>query len=228
MIDRKAGRGKRRGFTLAEVVVTAAVLVIIAAAAVPALSGYYSQQRVNDTRDMLASLSLSVNNHNTVSGTRGFGRVVNALRKYPGKLSHLTVPILPTDRPCQVAGGVTGYSTADTGTVGWKTSAPYSGLNIVAAKGVETPLGWIHDSVVKGTVAAGTTGFAELHIDSVARDDARALDFAIDDAIDSASGYIRFWNATGLTSGSNLRLVRFLIPSPVSGTTQIGCAGTNG
>jgi prepilin-type N-terminal cleavage/methylation domain-containing protein len=221
-------RQSRPGFSLAEVVVTAAVLVIIAAAALPSLSGYYSQKRVNDTRDVLVSLSMSIANQNVAAGERGFGRVVNATRKYPGRLSQLTIPILPADRQCQIAGGATGYAAADTGTTGWKAGAPYSGLNIVLDKGVETPLGWVHDSVVKGTIAAGTTGFAELHIDSVARNDVVNLDAAIDDNVDSTSGMIRFVNATGLSSASNLRLVQFLIPSPVSGTTQIGCAGNNG
>ena len=200
--------------------------MIIAAAAVPALAGYYSQQRVSDTRDVLLSLSLSVNNHNNRNGTRGFGRLVNATRKYPFKLSQLTIQILPTDKQCQVAAGAAGYVAADT--TAWKTGAPYSGLNIVLNKGVETPLGWVHDSVVKGTAAAGTTGYAELHIDSIASDDARSLDLIIDDAIDSTAGFVRWVNGTGLSSGSNLRLVRFLLPSPVSGATQIGCVGANG
>jgi prepilin-type N-terminal cleavage/methylation domain-containing protein len=223
-----APRRCRPGFTLAEVVVTAAILVIIAAAALPALSGYYSQKRVSDTRDILVSLSLSLANHNVAAGGRGFLRLVNATRKYPGKLSHLTVPILPADKQCQVAGGATVYTAADTGIAGWKVGTPYSGLEIIPNKGVNTPLGWVHDSVVKGTTAAGTTAFAELHIDSVSRDDARNLDLAIDDAIDSTTGFIRFVNATGLSSGSNLRLVRFLISSPVNGATQIGCSGANG
>jgi hypothetical protein len=204
------------------------VLVVIAAAAVPALSGYYSQQRVIATRDILLSLSMSIGNQNQVAGERGFGRLVNATRKFPGRLSQLTIPILPSDRPCQTAGGATGYITADTGVAGWKLGAPYSGLAIVQNQGVETPLGWAHDSVVKGTLAAGTRGFAEIHIDSVARDDVLSLDLAIDDAVDSLTGFVRFVNATGLSSASNLRLVRFLISSPVTGTTQIGCAGTNG
>src|SRR5205085_7867715 len=100
--------------------------------------------------------------------------------------------------------------------------------NIIPNQGVETPLGWVHDSVVKGTIAAGTTAFAELHIDSVARSDVLELDAAIDDAADSLTGLVRWVNATGLSSGSNLRLVRFLISSPLNGTTQIGCAGING
>jgi prepilin-type N-terminal cleavage/methylation domain-containing protein len=218
----------RRGFTLAEVVVTAVVLVIIAAAALPALSGYYSQQRVDDTREILVSLNQSINNHSPVSGGRGFGRLVSATRKYPGKLSQLTTQIIPADRQCQVAAGATAYVAADTGVAGWKLGAPYSGLPIVLNQGVETPLGWVHDSVIKGTVAAGTTGFAEVHIDSVARDDVLALDLMIDDAVDSTAGFIRFVNATGLSSASKLRLVRFLIPSPVNGATQVGCAGANG
>jgi prepilin-type N-terminal cleavage/methylation domain-containing protein len=219
---------QRRAFTLAEVIVTAAVLVIIAAAALPALAGYYSQQRLSGTRDVLLSLSMSLANHNSAGGERGFLRVVNATRKYPGKLSHLTIPILPTDRQCQTAGGATVYTAADTGIAGWKVGAPYSGLNIIQNKGVQTPLGWVHDSVVKGTIAAGTTGFIELHIDSVARDDVQNLDALIDDATDSTTGFVRWVNATGLSSASNLRLVRFLVSSPVSGTSQIGCVGVNG
>jgi prepilin-type N-terminal cleavage/methylation domain-containing protein len=209
-----------RGFSLAEVVVAAAVLAIVVAVAAPSLSGYYNQKRIDETAAALESLSHSLNNPQIASDSRGFLQMdsSSATNKYPQKLSHLTIQISTTDRQCSAA-GTTAYVAADT--LFWKRWGPFSTTNIIPNQGVATPLGWIRDSVVKGSAAAGTVGWVELHMDSLARDDALALDQAIDDGIDSLSGLIRFVNSPSV---STLRFVRFLLPSPINtGTTQIGC-----
>lgn len=209
-----------RGFSLAEVVVTVAVLAIIVAVAAPNLAGYYNQKRITETAGILGSLAQSLNTVAVNSKSRGFLQMDStaATRKYPQKLSHLVVRIGLTDRQCSAA-GTTAYVAADT--IFWNRWGPFSTLNIIPDQGVSTPLGWIRDSVVKGSAGAGTVGSVELHMDSLARDDARALDLELDDAIDSTAGIIRFVNSPSV---STLRLVRFLLPSPVmTSPTQVGC-----
>jgi type II secretory pathway pseudopilin PulG len=220
----RARIGRRRrsqnAFSLAEVVVTAGILAIIIAIAAPSLSGYYNQRRVTETATILKSLSGSLNNPQMGSGDRGFLQMdsTSNTNKYPQKLSHLAVQISTTDRQCSIT-GTTAYIAADT--LFWKRWGPFSTLNIIPNQGVATPLGWIRDSVVKGSLAAGTVGWVELHMDSLARDDARALDDQIDNGIDSLTGLIRFVNSPSV---STLRLVRFLVSSPIATTpAQIGC-----
>jgi prepilin-type N-terminal cleavage/methylation domain-containing protein len=204
---------RRRGFTLAEVVVATIVLAIVAGVAVASFAGYNNQKRVAETAEILASLGTSLNNNNTAGGGMGFLQTVS--RKYPRQLNHLTRQILRTDLSCIAAV----YVTADT--VAWRTWAPYSGLNIIQGQGVATPIGWVHDSVVKGTAGAGTAGWVELHIDSISPDDAQSLDILVDNSSNAAAGLVRYVPTTGVPT---LRLVRYLIPSPVTaGVAQIGC-----
>lgn len=203
----------RPGFTLAEVVVATIIMAVIAAVAVTSLAGYYNQKRVAETAVILASLGTSLNNNNTAGGGMGFLQIV--ARKYPRQLNHLTRQILTTDLSCIGAVYTAANATA------WATAAPYSGLNIIQGQGVATPLGWVHDSVVKGTAGAGTAGWVELHIDSLSPDDAQALDILIDNTSNAATGLVRYVATTGVPS---LRLIRYLLPSPVTGgTNQIGC-----
>jgi prepilin-type N-terminal cleavage/methylation domain-containing protein len=214
--------GRRRGFTLAEVVVTAAVLVIIAAITMPSLAGYYNIKNVAETKATLLSLGLALNNQSVIAQDRGFLQQVNT--KYPQKLSYLTTPIVSaTSTQCgsTVATPLT-FGVADV--TAWNAAGPFTDINVIANKGVATPLGWVHDSVVKGASAVGTAGWVELHIDSIERADVRALDSLIDTSVDSAAGQIRFVTATTLPNSSTLRLIRFLVSSPLSSATaQIGC-----
>jgi hypothetical protein len=114
----------------------------------------------------------------------------------------------------------------------WRASPPYSSYNIIPLQGVATPLGWIQDTVVKGTQtgANGSSpkGWVELHIDSLSTADVQAIDLAVDDVVDSASGIVRDSTARGTATSLNLHLLRFLIPAPLfrrSGATDstTGC-----
>jgi prepilin-type N-terminal cleavage/methylation domain-containing protein len=208
----------RRGFTLAEIVVSAVILTIIAAVAVPSFSGYYSQKRATDTAGTLNSLALSLNNYNNQVGPLGY---LQTVLKYPQRLNHLTNKISTTDKQCSGA--------AYTGTMvtAWLTRGPYSGLNIVSGMGVATPLGWVHDSVIKGTqtgtFGSSQSGWVELHIDSLSDTDVQNLDVLVDNAIDSTTGLIRDSTATATLTSAHLHLVRFLLPAPLNGANSIGC-----
>jgi hypothetical protein len=121
----------------------------------------------------------------------------------------LRIPITTSDQQC--SGAV--YTPAQVAL--WRSTPPFTTLNVATGQGVATPLGWIHDSVLKGTAAAGTAGYVELHIDSLSTDDVAAVDVKIDGASDSTSATVRYTTATGTLTSANLHLLRFLIPAPI-------------
>lgn len=207
-------RGARFGFTLAEVVVSAAILAIGAAVSIPIFAGYYDNQRATTTRNLLQSLSLSLNNPNAAAGNLGF---LSSLGKYPFRISQLTIKVTTNDSSCSHAK----YSTTDTTNYNLHGTAPvlsppYSGLPIVQYRGLYTPLGWVHDTVVKGA----TPGWVELHIDSVSTDDAQMLDIAVDGSSTPSTGLLRYATST---TNANFQLVRYLIPAPLNGANTTGC-----
>lgn len=211
-------RGSRPGFTLAEIVVSAVILTVIAAIALPSYAGYNNAKRASDTATILNSLALSLNNYNNQAGPTGYLQTVG---KYPQFLHHLTSAITTSDKQC--SGAV--YTTTQVSN--WLKHAPYSGLDIVTSNGVSTPLGWVHDSVIKGThtgaFGSSQSGWVELHIDSVSTTDVLSLDSLVDNGIDSTQGLIRDSTATNTLTSANLHLIRFLIPAPLNGSNSIGC-----
>ena len=234
----------RRGFTLAEVIVSLVILAVSAAVIVPYLAAQNRRKNAEDTRDMLFSLAMSLNNPHWCSvldsprcpvalpvsryaaGYQGFVQSVNT--KYPQLLHNLTTKPLTTEKSCNnVVWTTAPAASADTtlwnpsGTAPSGNAAqfpPFSGLAIVAGKGVYTPLGWIHDSVLKSTTGTPSiTGFVELHIDSLSLDDVQELDQVIDGSVSGTAGLLRF-----ATNGS-FQLARFLVTAPLNGATTFGC-----
>jgi hypothetical protein len=226
----------RSAFTLAEVVVSVVILVVAAAAVVPYLAAQNRRKQAEDTRDILFSLSMSLNNPHTctavfspscpalpaTSRSIGYQGFMQHVTKYPQQLHQLTTKILLTDRSCN--GSL--YVAADT--VAWNPAgvapgaagkfAPYSGLSIVTGKGVLTPIGWVHDSVLKSTTGSPSiAGWVEVHIDSLSLDDVNELDQVIDGSVGGTTGLLRF-----ATNGS-FQLARFLITAPVNSGVTKGC-----
>jgi hypothetical protein len=208
-----------------EIVVVGVILTIVAAIVVPNVAGYYNQKRASDTVAILKSLSLSLNNPNGMANDLGF---LQTVLRYPSRLSHLTVKILVTDKQCS---GVV-YTAAQV--AAWRASPAYSSYNILPLQGVATPLGWIQDTVVKGTrndaIEPGSSpkGWVELHLDSLSTADVQAIDLAIDDVVDSTKGLVRDSTARGTATALNLHLLRFLVSAPLlrrSGATDstMGC-----
>src|SRR3954469_7199645 len=165
----------RRAFTLIEVVVVGLILAIVAAIIVPSAAGYYNQKRVNDTVTILKSLGVSLNNRNGMADDYGF---LQTVLRYPSRLSHLTLAITVADKQC--SGAV--YTAAQV--AAWRASPAYPSFNILPLQGVSTPLGWIQDTVVKGTrndateFGSAARGWVELHMDSLSTTDVQAIDLA--------------------------------------------------
>jgi prepilin-type N-terminal cleavage/methylation domain-containing protein len=205
-------RNRRHGFTLMEVVVVGVILAIIAAIVVPSAAGYYNQRRASETVEILKLLSRSLNNRDGMVDDYGF---LQTVLRYPQRLSHLTLKITVADKQC--SGAV--YTAAQV--AAWRATPAYSNYNILPLQGVATPLGWVQDTLVKGTrndlTEAGSAprGWVELQMDSLSTADVEAIDFLVDDAIDSARGIVRDSTARGTATSLNLHLLRFLMPAPL-------------
>lgn len=207
-----------------EIVVVSVILVVVAAVALPNLAGYYNNKRALETVSILTELGRSLNNNNVLNGDFGF---LQTVLRYPLRLSHMNVKITTSDRQCSAAV----YTAAQV--AAWRLSPPYSRLNIQPLKGVATPLGWIQDTVVKGTqtgtFGSSQKGWIELHLDSLSTTDVEMIDLLVDEAIDSTAGVIRDSTARGTATSLNLHLLRFLIAAPAfkrSGAgadSMIGC-----
>jgi hypothetical protein len=203
-----------------EIVVVGVILTIVAAIVVVGAMGYTNQKRIDDTVEILKSLSLSLNNPNGIAGDYGF---LQTVLRYPSQLSHMKVLITVADKQC--SGAV--YTAAQV--AGWRVnplspstaSPPYSPYNILPLKGVATPLGWIQDIVVKGTrndaveFGSAPRGWVELHMDSLSTTDVQAIDLAVDGVVDSATGMVRDSTARGTATSLNLHLMRFLVSAPL-------------
>jgi prepilin-type N-terminal cleavage/methylation domain-containing protein len=233
------GGRARKGFTLAEVIVSAVILAIAAAVVLPYLADQNRRRNAEDTRDMLYSLSLSLNNAHycaaTVAGlcptapaitqTVGYEGYVQKVLKYPQRLHQLTTKInTTTERSCSGALYVGGdtllwnpIGAAPSAIPG--TFAPYSSLPIVSGKGVYSAMGWIHDSVLKSTTGTPSiAGFVEVHIDSLSLDDVQELDEQVDGVGSTGTtGLLRY------AANGSYQLARFLISAPVNGATTKGC-----
>ena len=187
----------RIGFSLIAIVVTVAVLAIIAAVAAPLLRESSHEMAAVRTAQILHTLALDLTNNTATNGTKGFCVQVTVC---PGQLQHLTRQILSTE--IQACGG-TAYGG---NTTKWITAAPYSGLSIAPGYGVWTPLGVVHDSVLRTS-----RGNIELHIDSVSLNDAASLDSAMDFASTPTTGTLTYAATAVNNSGQTLELVKYLI-----------------
>ena len=226
----------RPGFTLAEVVVSTVILVVAAAVVVPYLAAQNRRKQAEDTRTILFSLTMSLSTpHSCIVVSNGCPVAASPLRtvsytgymqsvnsKFPQQLHQLTTKIPLTERSCN--GAV--YVAADT--VAWNLAGaapgvtsqwpPYSGLAIVSGKGVLTPMGWVHDSVLKSTTGTPSiAGYVEVRIDSLSLDDVQELDLVTDGSVNGAAGLLRF------AANGSFQLARFLTPAPVNGAVTKGC-----
>lgn len=181
----------RRGVSLVAIVVTVMIIAVIAAVAVPYLRESNDEMAVLRTVQVLQTLELDLRNNQNNNGLPAFCQQVGVC---PQLLQHLTRQITVADK--RACGGAV-YSGGQAGN--WITNAPYSGLPIVAGYGVWTPLGVIHDSVIR--VA---TGSVELHIDSISANAAAALVAALPAQITSANTAVN-------TSGQVLKLIKYNI-----------------
>ena len=218
-----SARRRWYGFSLIEVIAAFAILTIVAAVIVVSVAGYDNQKRATATVTILKSLSLSLNKSNVMGADLGY---LQTVLRYPSRLSHLTTLITASDNKC-AAGAYNATQIA-----AWRAIPSYSNYNIIPLKGVATPVGWIKDTVVKGTQngANGSSqkGYVELEIDSLSAADVDAIDLAIDDAVNASAGLLRDSTAHGAQPTEDLHLLRFLIPAPTFKRSGAGADTTTG
>jgi type II secretory pathway pseudopilin PulG len=180
---------------LIAIVVTVMIIAVIAAVAVPYLRESNDEMAAVRTAQILRTLEVDLLNNQASNGPTGFCQHVGVC---PQQLQHLTRQINSADK--SACGGVP-YTTVGGGPGGqvgkWIGNAPYSGLPIVAGYGVWTPLGVIHDSVIRVS-----TGNIELHIDSVSVNAAADLAAQI-------GAQLATVNTAVNSSGQTLNLVKY-------------------
>ena len=173
-----------RAFTLVEVVVALFIVLVLAAVALPSLSGYLQQKRIDETVSQLTVVTNAIAQFNTdVNNT------------YPGRLSELSQTLVAgnnsyatgTDDSC---GGT--FTTQEKGR--WDNAGPFVRFFVDRDSGMVTPIGRAVDSLTRNP-NSGATGFLILNfVNSVDLNDAEMLDAAADGSTGSAAGYIR-WGA---------------------------------
>jgi prepilin-type N-terminal cleavage/methylation domain-containing protein len=168
---------RTRAFTLIEVVVALVVVLVLAAVALPNVSGYLQQKRVDATQDQLTSVAQALS---------AFRTDINA---NAGRLSELSSPIISgnatystgTDDSCGAA-----FSNAERDD--W--NGPYINFLVDRNAGMVTPLGMARDSLTRIPNSA-TAGVLRINFaDGVALQDAVLLDQTADGSTGNASGSV--------------------------------------
>jgi hypothetical protein len=196
----------RRGFSLALIVVSLAIMAIMAAIAAPLLFSADDQAGAQQTAEILNSLKKSITyGANDATGSIGFCTTVTLC---PARLSQLTNKIVAGDRCCCMTATAVNFAAAQVTT--WLTRAPFSGLAIVPNIGLWTPMGIIHDSLVRNTATA-----FELHIDSVPQYKAIYLDSLVDGAVNATAGAVQYALSPGTTAAKNFYLIKFVVTGAI-------------
>lgn len=159
----------RRGFSLFEAVIAAAILAVIGAAIVPSVVAYKTQQRIQNTANDLLAIGAAV---------QKFELTAN-VGKYPGRLSHLSTQyVLLTDSTsCR-----TTYNSAGATLAGWRVGGPYLD-RVIPRTGLQLGVGVAIDTLHRSSNAT-TVGYLNLIIPGVAYEDALLLNNVVDGPAD--------------------------------------------
>ena len=157
-------RSNRTAFTLAEVLVTVAIVAILAAVVVPAVTNQISKGDEANIASVVGSVRT------------GITAFVTDTRKFPGRTSDLFNAILATD----TAITATEYGTPAANR--WK--GPYMSGSLTALDSMPVGLGYLRDELVDSGFAT-STGYLIATIAGVPTD---AAALRIDSLIDNANG----------------------------------------
>jgi prepilin-type N-terminal cleavage/methylation domain-containing protein len=186
------------GFTLVEVIVALAVILILAAVALPNLTGYLQQQRVDaaaaqlaTVRDALYNPAIPTNFYETIGSNAG-------------RLSELDSGLIAGD--ASYATG-TDDSCGGTFTAGERNKwvGPYTTYNSERSTGMMTPIGRAEDTLTR---AAGNV--LQLTFLDASLDDAQLLDATVDGGGGYNAGIIQ-WTPQNGTNGLVTLYYRVLI-----------------
>jgi prepilin-type N-terminal cleavage/methylation domain-containing protein len=166
-------RSSRAAFTLAEVLVTVAIVAILAAVVVPAVTNQISK---GDEANIASSAG---------SVRTGITAFVSDTRKFPGQLSDLFNAILLTDT--DIKGVAYGAATA----AKWK--GPYMSGSLSATDSMAVGLGYFRNTLKDSGFAPATSGYVIATISGVCTDAAaQHIDSLIDNASTLTAGSLRW------------------------------------
>jgi len=171
-------------FTLMEVVVALTVILILAAVAVPSLTGYLDQKRIEAAAAQLATVRDAL--YNTAASNVAFWQRVT---KGASRLSQLSTVIVSGNaalgNSCKVA-----FAAADVNR--WRNFGPFVNFPIDPATGLVTPIGIAVDTLTRVPFSANP-GTARINfLNSVSLSDAQELDVLVDASNGDAIGVVRW------------------------------------
>jgi general secretion pathway protein G len=178
---------KRNGFSLAELLVGMAIIALLAAVLIPAVTGQIAKSDATRTLQDISSMRTGVE------------QFVADVRRYPGKLSHLTRAITVADRD------VNGVVYSANLVARWK--GPYVARDTSgAAGGFVTGYGAVAvDSLVRVIYQPGVN-YVTIRVAGITQADFDRMDVDIDGSVNALNGVLR-WVTGG---GSGVDTVKFL------------------
>jgi type II secretory pathway pseudopilin PulG len=163
---------------MVEITVVLVIILGLAALVTPGVLGRLDQSRVEASAKSLSGITTAI--HDPSRGGGSFRRHVGV---YPRAVSHLTRQISVTDA------NICGVPYTLTEIAGW--NGPYLNRR-VAGTGVLIAIGMVRDTMSRDPAIGGTAPVLRIHVDSVAIEDAAALDERVDGVRDSLAGSVKW------------------------------------
>jgi len=184
------------GFTLVEVIVALAILLILAAVALPNVTGFLDQKRIDATVTQLTNVKDAL--YDNTKGANAFSQKVGA---NAGRLSELDSAIIQgnasyatgTDDSCGAA-----FAKGDV--TNWNANGPFMTYNSDRATGMMTPIGRAEDTLTRIPNSANPGRLRLNFLNNVSLADVQMLD----DTMDSGNGFnvgIVQWTPQNGTNG---------------------------
>jgi len=189
-----APRDHLAGFTLVEVIVALAVILILAAVALPNVTGFLDQKRIDATVTQLATVRDALYGPAGCPPMNFHGCVQNT---NAGRLSELDSVIVNgnvySDNSC---GGT--FTNAERNR--WITNGPFMTFNSDHFSGMMTPIGMAEDTLTRIPNSANP-GFLRINfLNNVSLVDATLLDLAVDGVAGWNAGTVQ-WTPQNGTNG---------------------------
>lgn len=183
-------RRRALAFTLIEIVVALAVILILAAVALPSMTGFLDQKRIDATIAQLSVVRDAL--YNPTPGANAFRQKVTA---NAGRLSELDSTIISgsalTDNSC---GGTFSVGQRNN----WQANGPFMTYNSDRTSGMMTPIGLAEDTLTRD--ASYNPAKLRLTFLSVSLADAQMLDASWPEGDGFNAGNIR-WTPQNGTNG---------------------------